>query len=74
MTDLLTIKELAAVLGKSRTYVHAMIAAGFEMPGRTATLQEARDWLRANPDFSCTAYAAGKKAKPVEIKSIEIRL
>jgi hypothetical protein len=46
---LLTVKELAAALGRSRTYVEAMKKQGFPMPGRTATLAEARAWLATHP-------------------------
>lgn len=49
MNQLLTTKELAAQLGKSRTYVAAMKRNGFSMPGGTATLAEARAWLARNP-------------------------
>ena len=48
-SDLLTTKELAAALGKSRTYVCAMKRCGFIMPGGTATVAEARAWLVRNP-------------------------
>lgn len=48
--------EIADQLRRSRVYVYAMKAAGFQMPGGTATLAEARDWLRAHPDFSTTNY------------------
>jgi hypothetical protein len=46
---LLSIKELAEALGKHRNYVGAMKARGFEMPGGTATVTEAREWLKNNP-------------------------
>ena len=54
-------KELAAGLKKSRTYVCAMKKAGFLMPGGTASLKEARQWLKKNHNFSSTAYVQGKK-------------
>ena len=54
MNELLYPKELAAALRRSRTYVFAMKRAGFPMPGGTATLQEARDWLRTHPGFKVT--------------------
>ena len=41
MNDLLTIKELAAALKRSRFYVHAMKRRGFQMPGGVATVAEA---------------------------------
>lgn len=49
--ELLFPEELAAALRRSRTYVFAMKRAGFEMPGGSATLTEAREWLRENPGF-----------------------
>lgn len=72
MSDLLYIKELAAALRKSRTYVHAMKKAGFSMPGGTATLEEARAWLRANPSFSCTAYAKGEAQAAPGLRSLDV--
>lgn len=50
MTDpLLSIKELAAALGRHRSYIHAMKARGFKMPGDRATLHEARQFLKRHP-------------------------
>jgi hypothetical protein len=46
---LLSGKELAAALGRARTYVSAMKRRGFLMPGGRATLAEARAWLIRNP-------------------------
>lgn len=46
---LMTGKELAAALGRERTYVSAMKRRGFVMPGGQATLAEARAWLARNP-------------------------
>lgn len=65
----LTICELARELGRSRTYVHAMKAAGFKMPGRMATVGEAIDFLRDNPEFSTTGYVRKGKEKPEKLKS-----
>lgn len=42
-------KELAAALGRERTYVAAMKRRGFWMPGGRATIAEARAWLARNP-------------------------
>ena len=42
-------KELAEALRRSESYVYAMRARGFQMPGGTATLAEAKAWLTANP-------------------------
>jgi hypothetical protein len=63
----LTIKELAAELkgadGRphSRGYVHAMKLAGFPMPARTATVEEARAWLAARPAFSWRSVYVTRK-------------
>ncbi len=66
MTEkLLSVKELAAELGRNRGYIFAMKEAGFVMPGSRATLSEARAWLAANPKFSSTAYNK-KKSNPVK--------
>ncbi len=46
--ELLTCKELAVLLKRHLSYVYAMRRAGFTMPGNTATLAEAREWLRHN--------------------------
>jgi len=46
---LLTLKELALSLRRSRGYISAMKSRGFIMPGGTATLAEARSWLARNP-------------------------
>lgn len=46
---LLTAKELAGALRKTVRYVYFMTANGFAMPGRVATLTEARRWLARNP-------------------------
>lgn len=43
---LLTCKELAAALKRHVSYVQAMRRRGFKMPGGTATLSEARAFLR----------------------------
>lgn len=50
MNELLTIKELAAALKKSRSYIQAMKRRGFQMPGGVATIDEARAWLRSHPE------------------------
>jgi len=48
-----------------------MKKAGFTLPGGTATVAEARAWLRANPNFSCTDYVKGR-ASATEFKSIRV--
>lgn len=46
---LLAPKELAAELGRHRSFVFAMKKAGFPMPGNRATLAEALAWLERHP-------------------------
>jgi hypothetical protein len=55
---LYTAKELAGELGRSYRFVFWMRKRGFEMPGGTATLAEARAWLRANPQPCRRSFAA----------------
>ena len=47
--QLLTTKELAFVLRRDKSFVYAMRKQGFAMPGGTATVTEARQWLLTNP-------------------------
>jgi hypothetical protein len=49
MEKLLRPKELCAALQRSRTYLWCMKRLGFRMPGGTATLTEARDFLARVP-------------------------
>ncbi|TXH52225.1 MAG: hypothetical protein E6Q97_16630 [Desulfurellales bacterium] len=46
---LLSIKELASALGRSRTYVHAMKRLGFRMPGNRSTIESALQFLELHP-------------------------
>ena len=46
---LLSVKELALALNRSRTFVEAMKRRGFVMPGGRATLFNAVRWLIENP-------------------------
>ncbi len=46
---LLSMKELAGVLGRDRTYVWAMKRAGFAMPGGRARITDAIAWLEKHP-------------------------
>lgn len=48
-TELLTTKEIAAMLKRAPSYVYAMRARGFQMPGGRATLRQAMQWLEINP-------------------------
>lgn len=51
MTErLLSFKELAAALNRSREYVRQMRRAGFPCPGKRATLESALRWLEQHPD------------------------
>lgn len=47
--ELLSIKELAWKLGRSREYIRAMRRRGFRMPGNRATLSDALIFLEENP-------------------------
>ena len=47
--ELLSRKELAAALKRSRQYVWAMEKAGFKVIGGMSTLEEAGEWLARNP-------------------------
>lgn len=42
-------KELAQLLRRDVSYVYAMRRLGFVMPGGTATITEAREWLLTHP-------------------------
>lgn len=46
---LLTPKELGSELRRTAHYIYAMKKQGFKMPGGTATITEARHWLRRHP-------------------------
>jgi len=69
--DLLYPEELADALRRSRTFVFAMKRCGFGMPGGTATLEEARAWLRNHPDFR-VGRAYGKQRDPDDIQIREL--
>ena len=60
--------ELAAELGRSRVYIYAMKKAGFVMPGGSATLEEAREWLRRNPHFRTTQYI--QKGRNLQVTTV----
>jgi hypothetical protein len=47
--DLLTCKELAAMLGRCVRYVYDMRRAGFDMVGGKATVKQALAFLSRNP-------------------------
>ena len=62
--ELLLTKELALRLGRSRSYVQAMKARGFPMPGGTATLDEAKAWLAANPQPRARRFSTTRPPSP----------
>lgn len=47
--ELLTVKELASELKRAPGYVYRMRARGFVMPGNRARIDDALQWLIANP-------------------------
>jgi hypothetical protein len=71
MSELLTKVELANRLKRSEWYITSMKRAGFEMPGGTATLEEAREWLRSNPGFSSSKAMKSPRVKP--LKNVKLR-
>jgi len=70
------VKELAAVLGRSRSYLDDMKTCGFIMPGGRATLRMAFGWLANHEEFNRRAAAkvrfarrktaGGRKRKQIE--------
>jgi len=46
---LLSVKEIAAELGRCQAYVYRMQLRGFQMDGRRAYLSDALTWLGKNP-------------------------
>lgn len=70
MSEFLTVKELAAGLNRSAWYVYGMRKAGFRMPGGTASIEEAREWLRHHPHFRAKdsfGNNAREKSSPVRV-------
>lgn len=65
---LLTRKELAAALGRSRCYVHRMQRAGFAFD-HVVTLAQAKAWLAENPGFRGTGKKSRKLQKATRCKS-----
>ena len=61
MPLLLNKSKLAESLGRSRGYITAMIAAGYEMEyGSFTTVGHALRWLKANRSFRSTGYWSRK--------------
>ena len=52
----LAVKELADVLGRSESYVYAMINDGFSLPAGRQTPAAAIAYLEAHPQFRSTGY------------------
>ncbi len=61
--ELLYADDLAEEMGRGRVYIYAMKRAGFEMHGGTATLAEAKQWLREHPNFKSTDYCKKKNSR-----------
>ena len=59
---LLSVKDLACALRRSRTYVFAMKRCGFFMPGGRATLSQAVEWLMGNSKLTITRVYAKKRS------------
>jgi hypothetical protein len=61
----LNVNELAAALGRHRSYVSAMRKAGYcpEIPGRY-TLEGATAWLKSNPGFRAWRTYHPQKRRP----------
>lgn len=58
---LLRPKELAEALRRDISYVYAMRRRGFRLPGGTATLTEAREWLLLHPHPRANPRKTGAK-------------
>lgn len=64
MSKLLNSTQLAAEMGRGRTYVSAMKAAGYAMRyGNRDTIGNALAWLEAHPNFRTTKYCDKKNGK-----------
>ena len=66
----LTASELAWELRRSVWYVYGMKKAGFIMPGGTATVEEAKEWLRSHPNFSARKAKMGEYPKRNSIRHL----
>ena len=58
---LLPAKQLAHELNRSTGYIYAMKRDGFQMPGGSATINQALQWLVENPNF--------RKGKPLDFSA-----
>lgn len=65
MRKYLTVSELAWELNRSVWYVYAMRKDGFQMPGGTATVEEAKEWLKNNTGFVAIKVMRAKKRKEI---------
>lgn len=60
----LIVTRLAEKLGRTRQYVYAMMAAGYQMEfGLTTTIEHAEAWLREHPGFRTCTYFKKRKAR-----------
>lgn len=56
--------QLASEMDRSRSYVSAMKAGGYQFTHGTRTLlADALKWLRKNPDFRSTSYRAASRGR-----------
>lgn len=62
MSELLSVKELAAVLKKSEMFVYYMRWTGFEMPGGVAKLSDALEFLKRHPN-PCSEFRRKKSGR-----------
>ena len=66
----LNAKRLAQALNRSVPYITAMKKAGYVFKyGTVTTLQHARGWLKAHPEFKCTQYFATHKHRAISPES-----
>lgn len=68
--ELLSKQELAARIGRHRSYVSAMARAGLKFSCGRISMKDALAWMAANPDFRMRdAYARGTSPKVTKRKS-----
>ena len=72
MNKLFSIKELAAELGRGRTYVWAMKCRGFKMPGGRATIADALAWLEKHP-VPRARNTTERRGTPARLRSTKAR-
>ncbi|RRJ96840.1 hypothetical protein Ga0100231_024035 [Opitutaceae bacterium TAV4] len=68
--ELLSRKELALALKRNVSYVKAMLRDGFPMPGKRATLAEARAWIASQPNFRQKRPLRPKEPKRAQTRPV----